>query len=485
MLPVLDFVIIAAYLALCVIIGVKVGGKATDTASYFNSKGTIPWWAISLSIVAAETSMLTVISIPVVAYKGSLVFLQIVAGYVVGRILVSFLMLPHYFSGEQQTAYTFFRQRFGDKFRKTMSATFLVTRLFADGIRIFAAAIPIKIITGFDYPVSIAIMGGLSLLYSFYGGLKSVIWIDVLQLIVYLSGGVFIVFQIFFGAPGPVFGDLMEAGKLAVVTLPTSFGDIFFTDYNLIGAVLGGMFLTLASHGTDQLIVQKLLACGDLKQARKALIGSGIFVFFQFGLFLTVGLMLWTFHGGADIAALGLANQDELLLDYIAMHVPVGITGLIIAGLFAAAMSTVTGSLSALSSSTLFDLFPSLAERPDAMSWSRGAMVVWATIFVLFATAFSLYFKSGDPIVIIALRIAGFTYGALLGAFFVGRFTTVGTVAAYAGFFTTIVVMAVVITLSMFVYKTGLAFPWYTAIGSAIYVATALLVDKLHPAGKG
>ena len=144
--------------------------------------------------------------------------------------------------------------------------------LFADGIRIFAAAIPIKIITGFDYPVSIAIMGALSLLYSFYGGLKSVIWIDVLQLIVYLSGGVFIVFQIFYGAPGPVFGDLMEAGKLAVVTLPTSFGDIFFTDYNLIGAVLGGMFLTLASHGTDQLIVQKLLACADLKQARKALI---------------------------------------------------------------------------------------------------------------------------------------------------------------------------------------------------------------------
>ncbi len=477
MLPLLDFLVIGAYLALCVFIGVKVGGKATDTAAYFSSKGNIPWWAIALSIVAAETSMLTVISIPVVAYKGSLVFLQIVAGYVIGRILVAYFMLPHYFAGEQQTAYTFFRERFGDKFRKTISSTFLLTRLFADGIRIFAAAIPIKIITGFDYPLSIAIMGLLSLLYSFYGGLKSVIWIDVLQLTVYVSGGIFIIAQIFFQTDLPVYDLLSDNGKLALIQLPTSFGDIFFSEYNLIGAVLGGVFLTLASHGTDQLIIQKLLACADLKQARKALIGSGVFVFLQFGLFLTVGLSLFAHHFGADIAALGLANQDELLLDYISANVPTGVKGLIIAGLFAAAMSTVTGSLSALSSSTLFDLFPGLAKRPDAMTWSRAAMVFWAFVFVAFATLFSIYFTSQDPIVIIALRIAGFTYGALLGAFFVGRFTNVDTFSAYVGFFATITIMATIISVSMFVTKSGLAFPWYTAMGCGIFLMTALTTD--------
>lgn len=485
MLPLLDFVVIGAYLALCVYIGIRVGGKATDAASYFSSKGNIPWWAISLSIVAAETSMLTVISIPVVAYKGSLVFLQIVAGYVIGRMLVAYFMLPHYFAGEQQTAYTFFKVRFGDRFRKTISSTFLLTRLFADGIRIFAAAIPIKIITGFDYPVSIAIMGVLSLIYSFYGGLKSVIWIDVLQLTVYVSGGLFIIAQIFFQTDLPVFQLLSENNKLTLIQLPTSLKDVFFSEYNLIGAVLGGMFLTLASHGTDQLIIQKLLACADLKQARKALIGSGIFVFAQFGLFLTVGLSLFAHHAGADITTLGLGNQDELLLDYISANVPVGVKGLIIAGLFAAAMSTVTGSLSALSSSTLFDLFPKLATRPDAMTWSRAAMVFWAFVFVLFATLFSIYFTSQDPIVIIALRIAGFTYGALLGAFVVGRYTKVDAFSAYVGFFATIIIMATVISISMFVTKSGLAFPWYTFIGCSIYVITALTTQAVRTKVKG
>jgi Na+/proline symporter len=178
-----------------------------------------------------------------------------------------------------------------------------------------------------------------------------------------------------------------------------------------------------------------------------------------------------------------LANQDELLLDYISTNVPTGVKGLIIAGLFAAAMSTVTGSLSALSSSTLFDLFPNLAKRPDAMTWSRAAMVFWAAVFVSFATMFSLYFTSQDPIVIIALRIAGFTYGALLGAFVVGRFTKVDSFSAYVGFFATISIMATIISISMFVTKS--AFPWYTFIGCSIYVITALSVDTLRSKVKG
>lgn len=470
MLPIADFLVIVAYLALCVFIGIKAGGKATDTATYFSSKGKIPWWAISLSIVAAETSMLTVISIPAVAYLGTLAFLQIVVGYIVGRVLVSVFMLPHYFAGEQQTAYTFFSARFGDSFRKTISATFLVTRLLADGIRLFAAAIPIKIITGFDYPVSIAIMGILSLAYSFYGGLKSVIWIDVLQLCVYIFGGIYMVAHVIFWVDVPIFETLRDAGKLTMITLPSSWSEVFLTPYNLVGAYIGGIFLTLASHGTDQLIVQRLLACADLKQAQKALIGSGLFVFIQFALFLTVGLMLFVYYGGASIIELGLANNDELVLKFIIEQVPVGVTGLIIAGLFAAAMSTITGSLSALSSSTLFDLIPSLSKKPNAMQWSRGTMVLWTTIFILFAMSFT---SKENPIVEIGLGIAGFTYGALLGAFMLGRFTKIGTPAAYVGFFTTIISMAFII------FYAGLAFPWYTLIGCSIYMLTALSFDAI------
>ena len=249
------------------------------------------------------------------------------------------------------------------------------------------------------------------------GGLKSVIWIDVLQLFVYLSGGIFVISWIL-GSDLPVeTGLLQNSGKLTVIQLPTSISDLFYVPYNLIGAVIGGIFLTLASHGTDHLIVQRLLACGSLKNARKALVSSALFVMLQFGLFLSVGLALYAFYNGASIAALGINNGDEIFLKFVTEQIPSGVTGLIIAGLFAAAMSTLSSSLAALSSTTLFDIFPKLALRPDAMRISRYLMVGWTLVFFLFAVSFT---STENPIIELGLGIAGFTYGGLLGAFFCG-----------------------------------------------------------------
>lgn len=200
-LPLIDIAVIVAYLILCVVLGLKIGGKPTDATTYFTSKGKVPWLAVSFSIVATETSMLTVISAPALAYTGSLVFLQLVIGYIIGRIFVAWIMLPAYFKGEQLTAYSFFKERFGKNFLSSITVTFLVTRLLADGVRLFAAAIPLKVITGLSYPSSIIIIAILTLAYTYYGGLKSVIWIDVLQLFVYIFGGVFIISQIVFGSP--------------------------------------------------------------------------------------------------------------------------------------------------------------------------------------------------------------------------------------------------------------------------------------------
>lgn len=468
MLHAYDIIAIVAYLTLCVVFGLKIGGRPTDVGTYFTSRGEVPWWAVSFSIVATETSMLTVISIPAVAYLGSMVFLQLVFGYVIGRCLVAWIMLPTYFNGEQQTAYTFFKERFGLGFRKSISGTFLTTRILADGVRLFAAAIPIKVITGLDYPTSILIIAVLTLAYTYYGGLKSVIWIDVLQLFVYIGGGLYIIIHVLgfshYGAPTM----LLDAGKTQIIQWPDGFRDIFLSPYNLVGAVIGGIFLNLASHGTDHLIVQRLLACGNLKNARKALVSSGIFVFIQFSLFLIVGLSLYLKYGGTPIEFLNIDKADEIVLKFVAEEIPPGVAGLIIAGLFAAAMSTLSSSLSALSSTTLFDLIPKLAERPDSMRISRILMVVWTAVFVVFAVSFT---STENPIVELGLQIAGFTYGGLLGAFMVGKFTNYGTKSAFFGLFACILVMIFVI------FFTNLAWPWYTLTGMSVYFLVSAVVN--------
>ncbi|AXJ02201.1 transporter, SSS family [Cyclonatronum proteinivorum] len=472
-LSMLDWGIVVFYLLLCVAIGLYAGGKPGNPADYFRTSGNVPWWAASFSIVATETSLLTVISIPAVAYGGSLVFLQLAAGYIIGRILVAWLILPAYFRGDLVTPYALFEERFGNRFRRLSSFVFLLTRLLADGVRLFAAAIPLKIITGLDYPTAIALIALLTLAYTWYGGLRSVIWIDVLQLLVYTLCAVFIVWYtigLLSGAP-EASALLRDAGKLTLIQWPASFSDIFFTPYNLIGAVIGGLFLAMASHGTDHLIVQRLLACGKTSTARKALISSGFLVFGQFALFLGAGLMLWLFYEGASIASLGLNNPDELMLTFVTAELPAGTVGLFVAALFAAAMSTLSSSLSALSSSTFFDLFPKLAARGNTMLRSRLLMVVWTLIFIGFA---SLFTDTDNPIVELGLGIAGYTYGALLGAFLMAIYSPVTQRQAIIGLVSCVAGMAAIILL------TPLAWPWYTLCGLSIFSAVSGALYKLR-----
>ncbi len=463
----LDILVFIFYLTFCVVIGVWVGGKPSDTQSYFNSKGSVPWWAVSFSIVATETSMLTIISTPSLAYLGSITFLQIAAGYIIGRIIVAFTILPSYFKGEQETAYTFLEHRFGNRYRKLVSVTFLITRLLADGVRLFAAAIPIKLITGFSYPESILIIAILTLAYTFYGGIKSVIWIDVLQLSVYISAGLFILYWLYPDMSPSMIQTIIDGGKLNILNIPESFSAVWSSPYNLVASLLGGAFLAMASHGTDHMMVQRLLACGDIVQARKALIWSGIIVFLQFTLFLLVGLFLFAHYGGQPLQDLGINKPDELFPQFVIEGLPNGITGFIIAGLFAAAMSTLSSSLSALSSSTMFDLFPQLAKRADSMKYSRIFMVLWTLVFIGFGMSFS---STENPIIEIGLSIAGFTYGGLLGAFLMGRYTTLDTSSVTFGLF---VCVSLMFFLIMFggSYKPWWA--WYTIIGVAIFVVSS------------
>ncbi|MEX0772020.1 MAG: sodium:solute symporter [Balneolales bacterium] len=461
-LSLLDLAVIVFYLMLCVYVGIKAGGKPTDPTTYFKTDGKVPWWAVSFSIVATETSLLTVLSIPAVAYLGSFTFLQIVLGYIIGRFLVAYLILPSYFRGEQKTAYTFFKERFGTQYQRLISGVFLVTRLLADGVRLFAAAIPIQVITGLGYPVSIGIIALLTLAYTYYGGLKSVIWIDVLQLAVYTLGGVYIIIYVSTNMVDPLWPQLADAGKVTFIDWPETFSELFINQYNFIGAVIGGTFLSMASHGTDHLMVQRLLACKELHDAQKALIFSGLFVFMQFCLFLMVGMYIFGFYGGLSIDQLGLNRADDVLIKFSTEQLNFGMAGLIIAGLFAAAMSTLSSSLSALSSSTLFDLFPKLAEKDNAMTISRRLMILWTGVFFLFAASFT---SQENPVIELGLAIAGFTYGGLLGSFLVGRYTQYLFKDAVAGLIFCITIMFTLIN------TTDIAWPWFTFLGVIFYFA--------------
>ncbi|HSD63090.1 MAG TPA: sodium:solute symporter, partial [Ignavibacteriaceae bacterium] len=378
-----DYVIIAVYLIGIAVFGILSGGKQRTVKDYFLGSKVVPWWAVCFSIVAAETSTLTFISIPGLSYLTNLNFLQVTFGYLIGRIIVAVLFLPAYYKGELKTAYTYLETRFGSKTRNCASIVFLFTRTAADGVRLFATAIPLKLLLNIDYPAAIIIIAVVALVYTYTGGVKGVIWVDVVQMFIYLGGavlaGIFILHLLPNGwdtATAAASGN----NKFSIINFgfSGSFRNFFSTPYTFIGGILGGTFLSMASHGTDQLIVQRLLAAKDLRESKKAVIGSGIIIIIQFALFLLLGILLYAYYGKINL------KPDEIFPYFIINVLPPGISGIIIAGLFAAALSTLAGSMSSLASSTMMDLFqPILGSRENELFISRIITVFWAILLVL------------------------------------------------------------------------------------------------------
>jgi len=501
----LDYIVIVAYLVGVVVFGIRTAGKQTSVRDYFLGSKEMPWWAISFSIVATETSTLTVIGIPAVAYGGALTFFQLTLGYLAGRVAVALWFLPRYATGDLQTAYAFLGQRFGSNLQRLSSVTFLVTRLLADGVRLFATAIPIRIIAlsaGIDlgYPAIILGIGVLTAIYTYVGGFKAVVWMDVVQMSVYVLGAVFTLFLLWSDIGDAAGALLSEAGKLETFSFSLSLREILTSPYTMVTAVIGGGIFSMASHGTDQLIVQRLLSCRSLGDARKALIGSAFFVMIQFGVFLAVGALLWVYYGGQDAAALGLSRADEIFPKFIVEQLPTGLAGLVLAGILAAAMSTLSSSLNALASSSLNDLMGKKAATLDAatgLRWSRFLTLGWALVFVFFATLFE---DQQNPVVELGLSIASFTYGSLLGAFLLGLLVKrVRESDAMVGFAAGLVAMIAIIfgvwSTSdgnwIFIFQptdairadlglTALAWPWYTAVGACITVVIGSLLSIRH-----
>ncbi len=489
----LDFFVLITYLAGTTALGLWIGRKQKSANDYFIAERSIPWWAVMFSVVASETSALTFISIPGLAYVTNLGFLQIVAGYIIGRFVVAFVLLPRYYRGDLVTAYTLLEQRFGLATRRFTSIVFMVTRAVADSVRVFATAIPIALILEgtmpreYVKPVAILLLGALTIIYTYKGGMKAVVWTELLQASVYILGGLSAIVLI---------GNAVNGGWSHVVDVASTAGKLkgfdaylgFDKPNTLFAGLIGGAFLSMASHGADQLIVQRLLTARSLRDAQKAIIGSGFVVFAQFTLFLFVGIGLFVLFGGKTFAA-----PDSIFPTFILQYMPPGLVGLILAAILAATMSTHSGAINSLAAATTHDIYLPLAKRStdDGATLRFGKLAALAWGVVLTGGAL-LYREQGTPVVVVALSIASFTYGALLGGFFLGIYWRRAIQRdAITGMAVAIFVMSFIVfakqLLPVLPSLTGMlttfskiAYPWFVLIGVTITMLVGITSSLTH-----
>jgi SSS family transporter len=470
----IDTAIVIAYLAGVTLAGIIIGKTQRTSQDYFLGGRKLPWWAVGFSIVASETSTITFISVPGLGYISAMEFMQVVVGFFIGRMIVSTVFIPAYYRGTLETAYDFLGKRFGLALRKFASSVFLVTRVLASGVRLFAAAIPVHLITGYDYGTSILIIGTFSLIYTYLGGLKAVVMMDVIQMCIYLGGAltamIIILHQLPYGWSDVVrmaTTDGMNKFRIFDFSLGQSPGAFFSNPYTFAGGVIGGMFLSMASHGTDQLLVQRLLGCKTRKESQRALLLDASCIVIQFAFFLILGICLYAFYNGASLHDLGLRSSDEIFPKFIVDNLPVGITGLVVAGVFASAMGSLSSAISSLASSTFLDLLREpvrqrLREMNREMFWSRIMTFGWGIVLTGVAM---LFITTSRTVIEIGLQITSLTYGGLLGVFSLGLASRRSSqLDAIIGF------IAGLLSMVGIVWCTTIGYTWHTFIGCAVTV---------------
>jgi SSS family transporter len=474
-----DLGVIVVYLVFITWFGARFKESQRSLKDYFLGGRGAPWWAIGFSIVSAETSTLTVIGTPAISFAGNFTFLQLIFGYLLGRIVISILFLPHYFRGELFTAYELMQRRFGPHVRKFTAGTFLVLRALAEGVRVFAVSIVVSIVLGTGELASIAVIVCLTLFYTFEGGMTAVIWTDVVQMVLYIGGALASFFLLLHSVNGGwphVLAVAEPAHKFQLFDFRFALSAAFFRrTYSFWAGLLGGCFLTAASHGTEQLLVQRLLAARNQRESRIALLSSWFVVFFQFGLFLLIGVLLYVLYRDAHRPA--PADPDRIYPAFIWSSLPVGLAGLVVAAILAAAMSNLSAALNALASTTVMDFFKPI--RPGYSEALYLRLARWATVLwglVLFAVG--LMARHWGRVLEAGLTIASILYGALLGVFLLGVLTRrpgewsaiIGMTAGWA------------VTL---LFRSQIAYTWYVLIGSVttfvVGYAASFLISERKP----
>jgi SSS family solute:Na+ symporter len=483
---------IAVYLAGINVLGAFLGRGQKDARDYFLGGHAMPWWAVMASILATETSALTFLSVPGDAYRTGFTFLELAFGYLVGRIAVSFLLLPGYFQGEITTAYALLERRFGVGARRFTSLIFMVTRVMAASVRLAVPAIPIALILGIPVWTAILILAAATALYTYVGGIKAVIWIDLIQVVVYLSGAtmaLWVLLNAFGGGFGGFEEILRRCNALGSPVRLINLSNDLSEPYTLFAGVIGGAVLAMASHGADQLIVQRLLACRGLRDAQKALIGSGVLVILQFTLFLALGVGLFAFYGGRAVGPGGFPSSDAILPTFIVRSLPPFVSAYLVAGIFSAAMCSESSALNSLASALSNDFVAPLLGKQH-VEGRRGLVLgklltfFWTLVLAGLAVGFSRL-PQNVPAVQVALGLASVTAGGLLGAFLLALWAKKATqVDAMAGIGTSAVFMFVLWLGSKgwipFPLGKMIAWPWYSLLGSTIAFGTGWLLSQRH-----
>jgi solute:Na+ symporter, SSS family len=472
----IDLGIVLLYLAGVTLLGVWFRRGQKDVRDYFLGGRSAPAWALACSIVATETSTLTIIGTPGIAFGGNLGFLQLVLGYLVARIILCVVLIPRYFQGQFYTAYQLLEKRFGQRVKSAAAVVFLVTRALAEGVRIAAVGKVVSVAFGTGDRVAIVIVTVLTLFYTFEGGLKAVIWTDVLQLFIYITGSIAAFFLLLHRIPDGWIGVTQAAaaagGKLRVFDFTFS----LTRSYTFWSGLIGGTFLTMASHGTDQTMVQRLLAARSERDAKTALLGSGVIVFFQFALFLVIGVMLFVFYQHAAPGMVA-ADPDRIFPEFIVTQMPVGVKGLVLAAILAVAMSNASGSLNSLASSTMMDfgknkILGGAASQSALLRKSRRMTLVWGVVLG------ALGLVHWGPVLVAGLTIASLTYGATLGLFLLGIWNRrANATGALVGLF---VGLAAMLVVKLF---TPLAWTWYVVAGTLITFIAGSVASAFAGAG--
>ncbi len=474
-MSIIDLAIIVIYVAGCTCLGAYLGSSSKGLEDYFLGESNVPAWAIMISIVATETSTATFLSVPGVAYTGDLTYLQLPLGYILGRIIVARVLLPGYFQRHIFTAYEVLQQRFGGATRRTASVLFLATRVMADGLRLYLAASVLHLITHWPIELAIVAVGVSTIVYTYLGGMKAVIWTDVIQFSIYITGAIIALLLLVHRIPGgwsEVWANAAAADKLRIFDFRPAY-NVTFTFW---AGLIGGMVLNTATHGADQMMVQRYLAARTERQAAWALIASGFVILVQFILFLIIGIGLYSFyrHFPPPNPTTDIAKDREFAY-FIVHYLPTGILGLVIAAIFSAAMSTLSGSLNASAAATINDLYRPLnphATDRHLLALSKILTAVWGVAQIGMAIA-ATHFEQN--VVNNALAIASYTTGIVLGLFLLGIFTRVSQFAALSG----LIVGLAVVTYAKF--GTQLAWPWYALVGSTTVFVVGSLVGQFLP----
>ena len=465
-----DLAIILLYLVAITVFGARFRTGQKNLKDYFLGGREAPWWAIALSIVSAETSTLTIVGTPALAFGGNLGFLQIVLGYLLARIVISLVFLPQYFRGEMFTAYELMRRRFGERVRKLTASIFLVTRALAEGVRVFAISLVISIVLGTGEIASIVLIVLLTLFYTFEGGMTAVIWTDVVQMSLYVVGALasfWIILHQIPGGWGHVAAMAGAAQKFTIFDFRFSLDmDFFSRTYSFWAGVAGGCFLTTATHGTDQLMVQRLLSARNERQSRTALLASWFVILMQFVLFLLIGVLLWVHY--ADLNLTPPSQRDRLYPEFVWHSLPTGLAGLIIAAILAAAMANLSAALNSLASTTVVDFYRARSKQfsdASALRMARLATVVWGCVLLAIAIAA----RHSQSVLEAGLTIGSIPMGALLGVFLLGVLTRKPREgAAIAG---VIAGLTAVVTLH---FATPVAWTWYVLTGTVVTFVVGL-----------